>query len=136
MAELTDPQIEAALDKGKALFEHEARAVCARLDRPSGRIVVDLSNGCSFSFPPHLGQGLETATEAQLATVEVLGAGYGLHWEELDVDLSVPGLMAGLFGTRSFMARQAGQSSSPAKAAAARSNGAKGGRPRKIASLA
>lgn len=136
MAELTDLQIEAALDKGKALFDHEPRAVCARLDRLSGRIVVDLSNGCSFSFPPHLAQGLETAAEAQLATVEVLGTGYGLHWDELDVDLSVPGLMAGLFGTRSFMARQAGQSSSPAKAAAARSNGAKGGRPRKIASVA
>ena len=136
MAKLTDPQIEAALDKGKALFEHEPRAVCARLDRPSGRIVVDLSNGCSFSFPPHLAQGLEKATEAQLANIEVLGAGYGLHWDDLDVDLSIPGLIAGLFGTRSFMARQAGQSSSPAKTAAARSNGAKGGRPRKVASLA
>ena len=136
MAELTDPQIEVALDKGKALFEHEPRAVHARLDRPSWRIVVDLSNGCGFSFPPHLAQGLETATEEQLANIEVLGAGYGLHWDDLDVDLSVPHLMAGLFGTRSFMARQAGQSSSPAKAAAARSNGTKGGRPRKVASLA
>ena len=136
MAELTDLQIAAALDKGKVLFEHEARAVCARLDQPSGRIVVDLSNGCSFSFPPHLAQGLETATEEQLANIDVLGAGYGLHWDDLDVDLSLPHLIAGLFGTRSFMARQAGQSSSPAKAAAARSNGAKGGRPRKVASLA
>jgi hypothetical protein len=41
--------------------------------------------------------------------------------------------MAGLFGTRSHMARRAGQATSPAKAAAARANGAKGGRPRKTA---
>jgi hypothetical protein len=56
--------------------------------------------------------------------------GYGLHWEALDVDLSIPGLIAGIFGTRSYMARRAGQATSPAKAAAARANGAKGGRPR------
>jgi len=28
----------------------------------------------------------------------ILGRGYGLHWEALDADLSVPGLLAGLFG--------------------------------------
>jgi hypothetical protein len=41
-------------------------------------------------------------------------------------------LLAGLFGTKAYMARHAGQASSPAKAAA-RANGAKGGRPRKSA---
>jgi len=63
----------------------------------------------------------------------VLGAGYGLHREALDVDLSIPGLLAGLFGTKAYMARHAGRATSPAKAAAARANGAKGGRPRKSA---
>ena len=63
----------------------------------------------------------------------MLGTGTGLHWEALDADLSVPGLLAGLFGTRAFMARQAGRATSPAKAAAARANGARGGRPRKSA---
>lgn len=47
----------------------------------------------------------------------------------LDVDFTVPGLMAGIFGTRVAMARRAGQATSPAKAAAARKNGRKGGRP-------
>lgn len=44
-----------------------------------------------------------------------------------------PGLMAGIFGTKSWMARRAGQATSAAKAAAARENGAEGGRPRKSA---
>ena len=57
-----------------------------------------------------------------------------LHWEKLDVDFSVPGLVAGIFGTARWMAARAGRASSPAKAAAARANGAKGGRPRKAAS--
>jgi hypothetical protein len=48
-------------------------------------------------------------------------------------DLAVPDLRAGLLGTKSDMARWAGAAHSPAKAAAARANGAEGGRPRKSA---
>lgn len=96
-------------------------------------MIVDLSNGCTFAFPPRLAQGLEDATDDQLAEVEILGAGYVLHWAALDADLSIPGLLAGIFGTRAYMARRAGQARSEAKAAAARANGIKGGRPRKTA---
>ena len=39
--------------------------------------------------PPKLAQGLEKATDEQLAEVEILGAGFRLHWEALDADLSV-----------------------------------------------
>ncbi len=134
MAELTDAEIDAALDRGKALRATEPRAAKARYDRAKGRLVLDLTNGCTFAFPARMAQGLEKATEDQLAKVEILGNGYGLHWEALDTDISVPGLLAGIFGTSAYMARLAGQSKSPAKAAASRANGAKGGRPRKLAS--
>ena len=133
MAELSDGQIDAAIERGRAIRRAEPRAVSAHYDRAAGRILVDLANGCTFAFPPKLAQGLENATDEQLAEVEILGAGYGLHWEALDAGLSVPGLLAGLFGTKSYLARLAGQTSSPAKAAAARRNGSKGGRPRKSA---
>lgn len=133
MVELTDSQIDDATERGKTLRVNEPRATAARYNRKLARIVVDLTNGCSFTFPPRLAQGLERATEEQLAQVEVLGNGFGLHWEALDTDLTVPGLLAGLFGTKSYMARHAGQATSPAKAAAARANGAKGGRPTKSA---
>jgi hypothetical protein len=133
MADLTDAQIDAAAERGRSARLNEPRAASARYDGRLDRVIVELTNGCTFSFPPHLAQGLETATEAELAAVELLGAGYGLHWEALDVDLSIPGLLAGLFGTKAYMARHAGQATSPAKAAAARANGAKGGRPRRLA---
>ena len=133
MAELTDDQIDAATQRGRAASLHEPRAAAARYDGQLGRVIVELTNGCIFAFPPKLAQGLETATEEQLAEIEILGAGYGLHWEALDADLSIPGLLAGLFGTKAYLARQAGQAKSPAKAAASRANGAKGGRPRKSA---
>ena len=53
--------------------------------------------------------------------------------ETLDVDITIAGLMSGIFGTAKFMdaQRRGGQSRSTAKIEASRTNGAKGGRPRK-----
>ena len=135
MADITDAEIDKARRLGVALARSEPRAASARYDPSTGRIAVELTNGSAFAFPARLGQGLEAATEDQLAQVVIRGAGYGLHWETLDVDLSIPGLAAGIFGTRAHMARIAGRGTSPAKSAAARANGAKGGRPRKTASV-
>jgi hypothetical protein len=133
VAHSTDAEIDAAAERSRSVRRNEPRAASARYDRRLGLVIVELTNGCTFTFPPHLAQGMESATADQLAAVEVLGAGYGLHWEALDVDLSIPGLLAGLFGTRAYMAQHAGWATSPAKAAAARANSAKGGRPRKSA---
>jgi len=135
MAELTDAELDRASQLGAALAKSEPRAASARYDRSTGRIVVELTNGSAFAFPARLGQGLEAATDDQLAQVVVRGSGYGLQWEALDVDLSIPGLAACIFGTKAHMARIAGRSTSPAKSAAARANGAKGGRPRKTAGV-
>ena len=131
MAELTDAEIDAALERGRRLQAQEPRASAARFDPRTGKITLDLTNGCTFTFPARLIQGLEGAVDADLAPVELLPQGRGLHWEVPDVDISVPGLVNGIFGTRAYMARIAGRSRSPAKAAASRANGAKGGRPRK-----
>jgi hypothetical protein len=129
------PAIADAERRGRQSMRFEPRARAVHYDARSSRIHVDLTNGCSFAFPARLAQGLEGASHKDLAEVEILGLGLGLHWERLDVDLSVPGLLAGLFGTKAFMDRQraacAGSATSAAKAAAARRNGKKGGRPRK-----
>ena len=132
MADLTDSEIDAVNERGRIARQTEPRAaVTVRYDRKTDRVIVDLTNGSIFAFPPRMAQRLEAATDDELAAVEILGAGYGLHWDALDANFSVPGLLAGLFGTEAYLARRAGQATSPAKAAAARANGAKGGRPRK-----
>ena len=109
---------------GEALARDEPRAVAASYDAASGRVIVELTNGCTFAFPARALQGLGDARDEDLAGVEVLGAGHGLHWEALDADFTVPGLLMGLFGTRTWMAqeqaRRAGAATSVAKAAAAR----------------
>ncbi len=131
MAEISDEAIDRAIRSGTDRRDEQPYAVDARYERSTGRIVVDLANGCTFAFPSRMAQGLGAASDAQLSAIEV--SGHGLHWPMLDVDLSVPGLMNGIFGTRAYMARIAGRATSPAKAAAARANGAKGGRPRNSA---
>jgi hypothetical protein len=44
MAELTDAQLEAALERGKRIKESEPRAAKARYDQKSERVFVDLAS--------------------------------------------------------------------------------------------
>lgn len=114
----------------------EPRAKSAKYSRARRQVVVELTNGCTFMFPVDMAQGLAGASDTALAEVEVLGSGFGLHWEKLDADLSIPSLVVGLFGSQAWMrelARRGGASTSASKVAAARANGAKGGRPRRTA---
>ncbi|RJF89062.1 DUF2442 domain-containing protein [Oleomonas cavernae] len=137
MASVTDAQLKAAQARGAKLLETAPRAAGATYDRATGRVTINLVNGCTYAFPARLVQDLHGASDDELAGVEVDGMGLNLHWPALDADLYVPALVSGIFGTRAWMnrelARIAGRATSPAKAAAARANGAKGGRPRKAA---
>lgn len=135
---LTDAEVEAALARGREADRLEPRAVSARFDAAAGRMVVELSNETSLTFPPALVRELRGAGPAGVAAVEVLAGGRALRWEALDLDLGVEPLLAGIFGTagwmrqlRSEMGRAGGSAKSAAKAGAARENGRKGGRPRK-----
>jgi hypothetical protein len=77
---------------------------------------------------------MRQATPEQLARIELEGSGTGLVWPALGVAHYIPGLVAGVFGTRRWMAetgRRGGTRRTKAKALAARTNLAKGGRPRR-----
>ena len=56
---------------------------------------VDLADGRTIAVPigwfPRLAYG--TATER--ANVQIVGAGFGLHWPDLDEDIGVEGLLLG-----------------------------------------
>jgi Protein of unknown function (DUF2442) len=109
------------------------RAISASYDRQTGRVMIELTSGFVFGFPTRAIPQLAKVSPDVLATVAITPGGSGLHWEVLDVDLSVPGLLLSSVGHADKvreLARLAGRASTPAKAAAARANGAKGGRPR------
>lgn len=113
------------------------RAKAAKYDRKSGRVVVELDNGCALAFPARNVQGLETAKFSDLAEIELLGDGFVLHWPKVNADIRIEGALSGVYGSKAWMLRlgasEAGKRTSPGKAAAARLNGRKGGRPRRAA---
>jgi hypothetical protein len=102
-------------------------------------LILKLNDGSRRAIPRENLQGLQTGTKDQIARVEILGGGTGLHWPDLDVDLYVPGLLRGIYGTKKWMAeigRSGGSATSVVKKRAARANGLKGGRPRRKESAA
>ena len=114
----------------------EPRAVAARYDTVEDKLIVELRNGVELRIPTGMLQGVAGSSPEHIAAVEITPSGYGLHWAALDADLSIPGLAAGIFGSEQWMselARQMGRSKSARKTSSSRANGAKGGRPRKMA---
>jgi len=56
---------------------------------------VDLSNGRTISVPLEWFPRLVQATAEERNNWRLIGRGHGIHWEELDEDISVEGLLAG-----------------------------------------
>jgi hypothetical protein len=62
-------------------------------------LAVDLEDGRTISVPIGWYPRLAHGTPAERAHYEISGAGYGIHWPELDEDIGVEGL---LFGRKSL----------------------------------
>jgi hypothetical protein len=57
------------------------------------RLHVSLSDGREISAPLDWFPRLSNATEKQRQQWELIGRGVGIHWEEIDEDISVAGLL-------------------------------------------
>lgn len=112
-------------------------AISARYDRRRRRVVVSLDNGVEIALPPGAIEGLAGGADRALAEIEITPSGLGLHWPRLDADVYLPAVLSGVPGSKGWMAAAlgaaGGRARSPAKSAAARENGKRGGRPRKPA---
>ena len=60
-------------------------------------IFLELTDGRVIGFPADRFRRLKQATDSQLQAVTLRSNGYALRWEELDEDLTVPGIVAGRF---------------------------------------
>jgi uncharacterized protein DUF2442 len=60
-------------------------------------IYVELTDGRIVGFPAARFKRLKAATDEQLKQVTLELDGYALRWDEIDEDLTVPGIVAGRF---------------------------------------
>ena len=123
--------------RARAAGERQARdpsaVIAVRSLRRRDAIELTFNSGGTMTIPrgviPEFG---EVPTDS-LKRLTVSVAGDAIACRAHDIDIHIPGLVEAVFGSRllsAAFARRGGQRRSKAKTAAARANGAKGGRPR------
>lgn len=76
-------QIENAVAAGKAHAASQRPAVAGYCDARSHKIVIEFESGAEYRFPARLCQGLENASETELANIEISPSGLGIHGQIL-----------------------------------------------------
>ena len=64
-------------------------------------VSVDLEDGRTIAVPIGWYPRLAHGTPAECANFQVSGAGYGIHWPDLDEDIGIEGLLVGKQSTES-----------------------------------
>ena len=68
----------------------------------NGKIHVTMQSGMEVAFPVRGNPRLEGKSDEQLNRIDL--SPLGLHWPDLDEDLSIKGILAGNFGQRASQA--------------------------------
>ncbi len=97
----TDEEIDAYLKHAKSL-PPEPHAISAEYNRDLDLIILRLDTGRRLVLPREQMQGLENATEAQLAHIEIFG-GTDIAWPDLDIDHNLRSLLVGRYGSEKWM---------------------------------
>ncbi len=80
---------------GMAILAVETHPYAHNVRCSEDTLSVDLLDGRSISVPISWYPALSNATDSQRQNWELLGDGEGIHWPEIDEDLSVSGLLLG-----------------------------------------
>ncbi len=73
---------------------HTDSRIC-RVDVSEQFITAELSDGRSISVPLAWSWRLADATPAQRANWQLIGDGHGVHWPDVDEDISIEGMLHG-----------------------------------------
>ena len=84
-----------------AIKQIEIRATSVRVSDDA--LIVDLSDGRTVSAPLAWYPRLLRGTAAERGNHQFIGEGLGIHWPQLDEDISVEGILA---GRRSYESRE------------------------------
>jgi hypothetical protein len=78
------------------ILELQTRATQALVEGDT--VCVRLEDGREIRFPVSKNRRLREASSAQRANIELICNGTGLHWPDLDEDLSIIGILEGRLG--------------------------------------
>lgn len=73
---------------------HEPRV--KRVEITEDTIIAHLTDGRTISVPLAWSWRLSEATPAQRQNFEIIGSGQGVHWPDIDEDISVAGMLNGI----------------------------------------
>jgi Protein of unknown function (DUF2442) len=76
----------------------ELQARAKEVFAENGYICIRLEDEREIRFPASKNRRLRNASPEQLGNIELICNGTGLHWPDLDEDLSVIGIIEGRFG--------------------------------------
>lgn len=127
----------AALKERPGIIDAPYAIRAAKAEVARARLRLTLNDGVAVEIPiKALGAPWTKASAAQISRVRLRMGGSWLWWDELGEGLVLDELLATTLRLNPavLLARRSrGRRASPAKRAAARKNGRKGGRPRKVA---
>jgi len=130
---ISENMYDAALVKGREALTRP-HAVSASYNKGRHELTIKFSNGLKVNVDARLSSFLSKHLDDDLSEPYVTPGGDGLIFDHANLSVGIPGLLAQfipLDTARQVVASAIGSVSSEKKTAAARENGAKGGRPRK-----
>jgi hypothetical protein len=127
----------AAERRGIERVQQPTALIAANLDETERAVRLRFRNGIELAVPVGAIAEIVHAPLDKLRNVVASPLGDGLIFDDADVAIYVPGLLRDLFGEAfaGALGKRGGRARTPAKVAAARKNGRKGGRPRKRAAV-
>ena len=130
---LNEHDHRAAIRRGNAKAKLPTALVAASLDEKARTVRLRFRAGLELAIPIKAIPELTNVPISKLRDVKASPLGDGLVFSEYGEAFYVPGLLCDLFGDAfaGALGKLGGRTRSKAKAAAARRNGRRGGRPRK-----
>lgn len=132
----TAAEMQDAIKSARRRERNATKIRAAHYDRRCDTIVASLSTGATLTVPRRAILGFAKASVRELGDIEITPGGEGLWSETIDDGVLLEQLLvlaAGEATLGTIGARINATLKSPARAAASRANGTKGGRPRKSA---